>query len=80
MSTHNSDDEHGKKMIAPIVITVLYIIYYIIYGTILVHLVPGIGGILLGIIPIVLAVTMIYVCMQRINEIRSGEEDDLSKY
>ncbi len=80
MSTHNSDDEHGKKMIAPIVITVLYIIYYIIYGTILVHLVPGIGGILLGIIPIVLAVTMIYVCMQRIDEIRSGEEDDLSKY
>ena len=80
MNTRDSNDEHGKKMIAPIVITVLTIIYYIIYGTILVYLVPGIGGILLGIIPILLVVTMIYVCMQRIDEIRSGEEDDLSKY
>ena len=80
MNTHNSEDEHGKKMIAPIVITVLVILYYLVYGTILVRLVPGVGGILLGIIPLVFAVTMIYVCVQRIDEIRSGEEDDLSKY
>lgn len=80
MSIYNTEEEHKKKMVAPIIITVFVIIYYIIYGTVLVHIVPGVGGVLLGVIPIVLAGTMIYVCMQRINEIRSGEEDDLSKY
>ena len=80
MSTQQSDNEHSKKMIAPIVITALVIIYYIIYGTILIHMVPGIAGALLGIIPLILAGVMIYVCLQRIDEIRSGEEDDLSKY
>ncbi|MBR1599827.1 MAG: hypothetical protein IJ661_13080 [Lachnospiraceae bacterium] len=80
MSTQQSDNEHNKKMIAPIIITTLVIIYYIIYGTILIHMVPGIAGVLLGIIPLILAGVMLYVCLQRINEIRSGEEDDLSKY
>lgn len=80
MGTQRSDDQHRRKMVAPIIITVFVIIYYIIYGSILVHVVPGVGGLLLGIIPIVLAGTMIYVCMQRIDEIRSGEEDDLGKY
>jgi hypothetical protein len=36
--------------------------------------------ILFGIIPIALSVGMLYVCIQRIKEIRSGEEDDISKY
>jgi hypothetical protein len=35
---------------------------------------------LLGIIPLVLSAVMIYVCVQRINEIKGGEEDDLSQY
>ena len=80
MRTQQSDNEHNKKMVAPIIITALVIIYYIIYGTILIRVVPGIVGVLLVIIPLILSGAMLYVCMERINEIRSGEEDDLSKY
>ncbi|MCD7809306.1 MAG: hypothetical protein LUG46_04730 [Erysipelotrichaceae bacterium] len=69
-----------KKMIAPIVITVLVLIYYAVYFLLLIRLFDNVWGFLLGIIPIVLATTMIYVCIQRIKEIRSGEEDDLGKY
>ena len=54
-----SMSDHGKKMIAPIIITVLIVLYYI------------------GIISLFMAVN---VLISRIEEIRSGEEDDLSKY
>ncbi|MCD8014823.1 MAG: hypothetical protein LUG99_16945 [Lachnospiraceae bacterium] len=69
-----------RKMIAPIVITVLVVAYYIVYFGALICLLDRTWAILLGIIPIVLAATMIDVCIQRIKEIRSGEEDDLGKY
>jgi hypothetical protein len=35
---------------------------------------------LLGIIPAIFSGIMIYVLIERIKEIRSGEEDDLGKY
>ena len=73
-------DEHGKKMIAPIIITILFVLYYAFYFTVIIALLDGIWKLLLGIIPVVLAVIMIYVCVQRIKEIEEGEEDDLSKY
>ncbi len=72
--------EHKKKMVAPIIITILMILYYSIYFGVLMHLIGGIIGKLLGIIPLLLCGTMIYVCMQRIKEIKEGEEDDLSQY
>ena len=67
-------DEHGKKMIAPIVITVIVVLYYLLY------FLPLILKILFGIIPLLLGGVMIYVCVERIREIKGGEEDDLSKY
>lgn len=74
-------EEHSEKMIAPIVITVLFIVYYCIYFIILLAALPGIVlKLLFGIIPIALAAVMIFVCVQRMKEIRSGEEDDLSQY
>ena len=73
-------NEHRKKMIAPIIITILFVLYYAFYFTIVIALPVGIWKIFLGIIPIILAVIMIYVCVQRIKEIKEGEEDDLSKY
>ena len=73
-------NEHGKKMIAPIIITILIVSYYIFYFTILLTLPVGIWKYFFGIIPVVLAVVMICVCMQRIKEIKEGEEDDLGKY
>ena len=73
-------NEHRKKMIAPIIITILIVLYYVFYFTIVIALPVGIWKFFLGIIPVVLAAIMIYVCVQRIKEIREGEEDDLSKY
>ena len=77
----NSHSIHVKKLIAPIVITVITVLYFMVYfGGIIfeVREIPWV--ILLGVVPLGFAAAMIYVCMQRIREIESGEEDDLSKY
>ena len=74
-------DKHGKKMIAPVVITVLAIIYFIAYfGFLLSFIQSGLIKLLLGIIPALLVTGMVVVCIQRIREIKEGEEDDLSQY
>lgn len=72
--------EHDKKKIAPIVITILIVLYYTLYFTLIIFAVPGILKIIFGIIPLLFAGLMIYVCVQRMKEIDGGEEDDLSKY
>ncbi len=75
------NEEHKKKKIAPIVITVIMIIYYCAYFGLMITVIDSlIIKILMGIIPLALSGTMIYVCIQRINEINGGEEDDISKY
>ncbi len=71
---------HKKKMIAPIIITVIVILYFILYFGFLIFLIPGIWKYLLGIIPLILSGVMIYVCIEKINEIKKGEKDDISKY
>lgn len=73
--------EHRKKMIAPIIITVIMILYYVIYFGICVLIpVPMVVKLLFGIAPLLFSGVSIYVLIERIKEIRSGEEDDLSKY
>ena len=67
-------------MIAPIVISVIIILYYVVYFGILIALLEGVWKWLLGIIPLALSAVMLKVCIERINEIKKGEEDDLSKY
>ncbi len=69
-----------RKMIAPIIITVIMILYYIAYFGFLISLLDGIWKYALGIFPFVFSGVMIYVCVQRINEIKKGEEDDISQY
>ena len=71
---------HRKKMIAPIVVSVIMILYYVVYFGFLITLLPGIWKYVLGIIPFVFSVLILKVCIERINEIRKGEEDDISKY
>lgn len=74
--------KHGKKMIAPVIIAVLFVIYYLGIAALFLFA-NGISmwiKILLIIVPLALAGVMIGVLKSRINEIRSGEEDDLSKY
>ena len=69
-----------KKMIAPILVTILMILYYIAYFGFLITMVSGFWKYMLAIIPLIMSAVMIKVCMERINEIKEGEEDDLSKY
>ena len=75
------DDKH-KKMIAPIVITVLVVIYYVGLAAVFLAIgaLPLIPSLILWIAPLGVAGAMIYVCVERIKEIRKGEEDDLSEY
>ncbi len=74
-------NKHIKKMIAPIIIGVILVAYYIAMGVWFSVLpLPPWGNVLAVLLPAVLAGIGIYVSVQRINEIRSGEEDDLSKY
>ncbi len=69
-----------KKLMAPIVVSILVVLYYLVYFAFLLVLLDGFWKYALGIIPIIFIVVMITVCLERIKEIRSGEEDDLSKY
>ncbi|MBE6813762.1 MAG: hypothetical protein IKJ63_05225 [Clostridia bacterium] len=71
---------HAKKMIAPIVVTVIMIIYYAVYFGFIIYAVDDVWKWLLGIVPVAFAALMIKVCIDRIKEIKKGEEDDLSQY
>ena len=73
-------NKHGKKMIAPIIITAITVLYYVIYFGFAIALLDGLGKLLLGLLPLLLSAIMIAVCIERIKEIKKGEEDDLSKY
>lgn len=73
--------KNGRKMAAPIIVTVIMIAYYAVFGVVVWKLSPSAAVCVLGIvIPLALAGVIVGVCIQRIKEIRSGEEDDLSKY
>ena len=73
-------NSHKKKMIAPIIITIIVVLYYIAYFGFLISLIDGILKYVLGIVPLVFSGIMIFVCIERIIEIKKGEEDDISKY
>ena len=73
---------HTRKLIAPVIITALIVLYLAIYIIIALTtdwlpLWAAIAGVTL---PLCFAGVMIYVLIERIKEIRSGEEDDLSQY
>lgn len=77
----NKQKHHGKKMVAPIVVTVLVIVYFIFYfGWLISLLESAVWKLLLGIVPALFGAVMIGVCIQRIKEIKGGEEDDLGQY
>ena len=75
------NEKHKKKMIAPVIITVIFLLYLIVY-LIAVAMTTGFspGMLLLSSPLIALGIGMVYTLKSRINEIRSGEEDDLSDY
>ena len=71
---------HKRKILAPIIISVIIVLYYVVYFGFLISLLEGVWKYALGIIPLLFSVVMVKVCIERINEIKRGEEDDLSKY
>ncbi len=74
-------DKNKKKMIAPIIITVLVIAYYVfLFGMLISEMDIIVLKIIIGVLPALLGATMVGVCIQRIKEIKGGEEDDLGKY
>jgi hypothetical protein len=74
------NNKKKKKMIAPIVITILIILYYLVFYTVAISLISSKLAIFLGIVPLIISIAMMTVCIQRIKEIKRGEEDDISKY
>jgi len=73
--------EHRKKMVAPIVITVLFVLYLMAYVVMVILAAGWSPAMLLLTIPLVaLGIGMVVVLKERIKEIKSGEEDDLEKY
>ena len=74
-------DDHRKKMIAPVVIAVIFLIYLVAYAAVIMAASVWTPWMLFFTIPLIgIGVGMIYVLKERIKEIRSGEEDDLSNY
>ena len=73
-------DEHQKKLIAPIAVAVILVAYYIIYFGFLIALLEGAWKIILAIVPLAFSALIVKVCIDRIKEIRKGEEDDLGQY
>ena len=69
-------------MIAPVVIVALISIYYIAIGVIFAYMngVPMLAKIIALVVPALLSGVAITVLIQRIKEIKKGEDDDLSKY
>lgn len=70
------------KLVAPIVITVLLCLWLGLYVAVF-CLAPGLplwGKLLGAVIPLALIGVSLYVLIERINEIRRGEEDDLDHY
>ena len=74
--------ENQKRYAVPIIITLILLLYFIVYFGVLIAILPKDLKYVLFIFPLALAVIglLIYVCIDRIKEIRSGEEDDLGKY
>jgi len=71
---------HNRKMIAPIVVSVLMVAYYVAYFGFLISLLDGVWRIIIGVLPLAFIAVTLKVCVERIIEIKKGEEDDISKY
>lgn len=70
-----------KKMIAPLIITCILMVYFAFFILGVVNILDPLWVKVIGIIiPLALMGVSIFVLIERIKEIRSGEEDDLSKY
>jgi len=72
---------HGKKIIAPVVVTICLIVYYlaVIIGLYTIKM-PDFIRIIITAVSVIVTVVLVFVMFDRIKEIKKGEEDDLGKY
>jgi len=76
-------DAQRKKYLAPIIVTIFIALYYSIAAMIFYDYndLPFIVKIVLFVVPsIIIIAMMVMVLLERLREIKKGEEDDLSKY
>lgn len=71
----------SKKIITPTIIVFIMSLYYILLTmSFILFNMPLFVIIIMSIFSIIITILLFYVLMQRIQEIKKGEEDDLSKY
>ena len=73
-------NDHGRKLIAPIIITILLVSYFLFSIPFLLDGNLTVKSVFVLFIPLGFIGVSIYVLIERIKEIRSGDEDDLGKY
>ena len=71
-----------KRIIAPVIVTIVLVLIQIGYAYLILggRFLPFAWELIIEAVFLGLIATTIYELIQRIKEIRSGEEDDLSKY
>ena len=75
------DKEHRRKMIAPIIITVILLIYLAVYLVMMFTATAFSYWFILLALPLAAAgVGLVFTLRERIREIKKGEDDDLSNY
>lgn len=72
---------HRRKLIAPVVVTIVLALYLLGFSAACLALDFPAAVKIIGLpVSLGLLATAVYVLVERIKEIRSGEEDDLSQY
>ena len=71
-----------RGYLAPALVVAFLVLYYggIVALFVCEPGIPGWGKALMCLIPLAVCAVAVYVLVQRIREIRSGEEDDLDQY
>ena len=69
-----------KKFLEPIIVSICLIAYYVLYFAFLITFLEGFWKLIFALFPIVFAILIIKVCIERIKEIKEMNEDDISKY
>ena len=75
-------NQNRSRLAAPVLITALLLLYYAGFF-ILLAVMPALSlwsRLLLGVAPLALMGVSVFVLVERIREVRSGEEDDLDRY
>ncbi len=72
---------HGRKMVAPLVIVICLASYYIAVALLMLRLeLPRLASVGIIVFSALVSGILVWTLVDRIKEIRKGEEDDLSKY